>query len=377
MAEDDSQEKTEEPTARREQKAREDGQVPRSRDLTTSAILLGGTVGLFTLGPYMSQRLQDIIRFNFTFEREVAFDPALMISHLAHSFADAIWSLLPLFAILLVISIVGPVALGGWLWSTKALMPKGSRMNPLEGLKRMFGVKGLVELAKSLAKVVLILALGIVLLRIMQQDMLELANQAVLPAIADALTLAGIAAIALSAITLLIVIIDVPFQLWDNKRKLRMSRQDIKDEMKDSEGKPEVKGRIRQLQREMAQNRQLAAVPEADVVITNPTHFSVAVRYDPETMATPVVVAKGVDFFALKIREVAQANDVQILESAALARAVYHTTEVDQEIPAGLYMAVAQVLAYVFQLRSFRRGQAERPPHPGNIRVPKDMRYDP
>ncbi len=378
MAEDDSsQEKTEEPTQKRLSKAREDGQVPRSRELTTSAILLSGSIALFVFAPFMSQRLLDILRFNFQFDREVNFDPAMMISHLTHSFADALYSLFPLFAVLVVAAILGPIALGGWLWSTKAMAPKASRMNPMEGLKRMFGVKGLVELVKALAKVILILSLAIVLLVSMQQDMLELANQAVKPSIVDSLRISGWAAIALSAVTIFIVLVDVPFQIWDNSRKLKMSRQDIKDEMKDSEGKPEVKGRIRQLQREMANNRQLAAVPEADVVITNPTHFSVAVKYDPDTMETPIVIAKGVDFVALKIREIANANDIQIMESPVLARAVYHTTEVDQEIPAGLYMAVAQVLAYVFQLSNYRKGRGERPEYPRNIPVPKDMQFDP
>ncbi|MGH1371884.1 MAG: flagellar biosynthesis protein FlhB [Cellvibrionaceae bacterium] len=378
MAEDDSsQEKTEEPTQKRLDKAREDGQVPRSRELTTSAILISGSISLFVFAPFMSQRLLDIIRFNFQLTREDIFDTSLMISHLTHSFGDALTSLFPLFTVLAIAAILGPIALGGWLWSPKALMPKANRMSLPAGLKRMFGVKGLVELTKALAKVLLILSLAIVLLVVQQQDMLELANQAVKPSIVDSLRLSGWAAIALSAVTIFIVLADVPFQIWDNSRKLKMSRQDIKDEMKDSEGKPEVKGRIRQLQREMANNRQLAAVPEADVVITNPTHFSVAVKYDPESMGTPIVVAKGVDFMALKIREIANANDIQIMESPVLARAVYHTTEVDQEIPSGLYMAVAQVLAYVFQLSNYRKGKGEKPEYPRNIPVPKDMVFDP
>ncbi len=375
--EDSSQEKTEEPTQKKIDKAREDGQVPRSRELTTSAILISGSISLFVFAPFMSQRLLDIIRFNFQLTREDIFDTSLMISHLTHSFGDALTSLFPLFTVLAIAAVLGPIALGGWLWSPKALMPKANRMSLPAGLKRMFGVKGLVELTKALAKVLLILSLAIVLLVVQQQDMLELANQAVKPSIVDSLRLSGWAAIALSAVTIFIVLADVPFQIWDNSRKLKMSRQDIKDEMKDSEGKPEVKGRIRQLQREMANNRQLAAVPEADVVITNPTHFSVAVKYDPESMGTPIVVAKGVDFMALKIREVANANDIQIMESPVLARAVYHTTEVDQEIPSGLYMAVAQVLAYVFQLSNYRKGRGEKPEYPRNIPVPKDMVFDP
>lgn len=378
MAEnDDSQEKTEEPTARRLEKAREEGQVPRSRELTTTAILLAGTVGLVVFGPFMAETLSNVLRFNFILERDAAFDSNLMISHLTDSMADAMIMLLPLFAILFLAAIIGPIALGGWLWSSKAMAPKASRMNPLEGLKRMFGTKGLMELVKAVAKVLVILALAIILLVSMQQDILELALMSPLPAVVESMKLSGWAAIALSAVTILIAMVDIPFQIHENTKKLKMSRQDIKDEMKDTEGKPEVKGRIRQLQREMANNRQLASVPEADVVITNPTHFSVALKYDPSTMETPIMVAKGVDHFALKIREVAKENDVQIMESPVLARAIYHTTDVDDEIPGGLYMAVAQVLAYVFQLRNYKRGQGEMPTYPRNINVPKDMQFDP
>jgi flagellar biosynthesis protein FlhB len=377
MAEEDSsQEKTEEATPRRLEKAKEEGQVPRSRELTTSAILLAGSIGLMMTGPLIADTLINIVEFNFRLDRRAIFDPQYMVVHLTRSLMDAIFSLFPLFGILLVAAILGPIALGGWLWSTKALMPKMSRMNPMEGLKRMFGTKALVELAKALGKVLVVLILAVWLLSAMQQDMLNLANQSPLKATVESLQMSGWAFVALSAATILIVLIDVPFQIWEHSRKLKMSRQDIKDEMKDSEGKPEVKGRIRQLQREMAQNRQMAAVPEADVIITNPTHFSVALKYDPNTMATPIMLAKGVDHAALKIREIANEHNIEIMESPVLARSIYHTTDVDQEIPAGLYMAVAQVLAYVFQLRNYRRGEGDIPTVPRNLNVPNDLRYD-
>lgn len=377
MAEEDSsQEKTEEATPRRLEKAKEEGQVPRSRELTTSAILLAGAIGLMVTGPVIGGALMDVVEFNFKLDRRAVFDTQFMLHHLARSFYDAILSLFPLFGILLVAAILGPIALGGWLWSTKALMPKASRMNPIEGLKRMFGVKALVELAKAVGKVLVVLVLALWLLSTMQQDMLNLANQSPLKATIESLVMSGWAFVALSAATILIVLVDVPFQIWEHARKLKMSRQDIKDEMKDTEGKPEVKGRIRQLQREMAQNRQMAAVPDADVIITNPTHFSVALKYDPDTMATPILLAKGVDHAALKIREIAKEHSIDIMESPVLARSIYHTTDVDQEIPAGLYMAVAQVLAYVFQLRNYRKGQGDMPAYPRNINVPNDLRYD-
>ncbi len=377
MAEDDSsQEKTEEPTSRRLDKAREEGQAPRSRELTTSAVLLAGTIGLYVFGPFMIKQMGDITRYNFQLERETIMDTNLMITQLAVSFYDGILLLIPLFAVLLIAAILGPIALGGWLFSTKAMAPKASRMDPIAGIKRMFSVKALVELAKALAKVLVILTLAIWLLQIMQPEMLALATQDVDRGMVNSLQISALAAVALSASTLLIAAVDIPFQLWEHSRKLKMSLQDIKDEMKETEGKPEVKGRIRQLQREMANKRMMSAVPDADVIITNPTHYSVALRYDPENMGTPILLAKGVDTIALKIREIAKLHKVEIIEAPALARSVYHTTDVDQEIPAGLYLAVAKVLAYVFQLRNYRRGQGQRPDYPRNISVPPGMRYD-
>lgn len=376
MAEDSSQEKTEEPTPKRLEKARDEGQVPRSRELTTTVLLLGGTICLFMLGGYITERLESIMRFNLDLDREVVFDTNLMFSHLGESIYDGLYILVPIFSVLALASILGPISLGGWLFSAKSLAPKASRLNPGAGLKRMFGVKGLVELLKSVGKVLVILLLAVILLYVQKEDILRLAYQDVNVALENSMYLAGVAAIVLAASTILIAIVDVPFQIWDNARKLKMSLQEIKDEMKDSEGKPEVKGRIRQLQREMAQNRMMSNVPEADVVITNPTHFACALKYDPNNMATPVLLAKGGDNIAMKIREIAKAHNIEIIESPQLSRAVFYTTEIDDEIPAGLYMAVAQILAYVFGLRNFRKGQGDRPLYPKNVPIPPDMRFD-
>ena len=378
MAEDNDngQEKTEEASPRKLEKAREDGQIPRSRELTTTAILLAGTVGLYVFAGFMTRLITGISRHNFSFSREAAFDPQAMLAHLATSFYDGIFSMMPLFGVLLLASILGPIALGGWLMSAKAMAPKLSRMDPIAGLKRMFSAKSLMELFKAVAKVLVILGATILLLLALQQPMFRLSDESVQAAIVHSMQLSGIAAIALAAVTLAIAAVDIPFQIWDHNKKLKMSRQELKDEVKDTEGKPEVKGRIRQLQREMAQRRMMAQVPEADVVITNPTHFSVALKYDPETMPTPILLAKGGDNMALKIREIANAHKIEIIEAPALARAVYYTTEVDQEIPSGLYVAVAQVLAYVFQLRNYRKGKGERPTYPRNIKLPKEMQFD-
>ncbi|VUD56393.1 Flagellar biosynthetic protein FlhB [Thalassocella blandensis] len=375
MAEDDSsQEKTEEPTPRRLEKAREDGQIPRSRELTTTAVVLAGCLGLLFFGAFIAQRLISVMRFNFDLNRESIFDTSLMFKHLGNSFGDALFSLLPLFSILLVAAIAGPIALGGWLFSAKSLAPKLDRINPLSGLKRMFSVKSLVELVKAIGKIVLIIAVAYVLLSFTQDAWLGLAAESVESAIVHSVQLSITTAVVLAASTIIIAAIDIPFQIHEHTKKLKMSRQDIKDEMKDTEGKPEVKGRIRQLQQEMAQKRMMANVPQADVVITNPTHFSIALKYDPATMSTPILLAKGVDNMAMKIREIARLNNIEFVEAPLLARAIYHTTEVDDEVPQGLYVAVAQVLAYVFQLREYRKGRGQRPDYPRNLEIPPDMK---
>lgn len=378
MAEEDdsSQEKTEEASARKIEKAREEGQVPRSRELTTTAILLLASVGIYMFAEFMGKKLIGLTRESFILNRAAIFDPNAMIAHLASAIYDGLISIAPLMLMLVVASIVGPIALGGWNMSGNAMEPKLSRMDPLAGLKRMFSVKSLIELLKALGKVLIILGATIWLLKFYAHDMFRLVDESVFIAIIHSLEISIFATIALSATTIVIAAIDVPLQLFEYNKKLKMSRQDQKDEAKDTDGKPEVKGRIRQLQREMAQRRMMSNVPQADVVITNPEHFSVALKYDPETMDTPIMIAKGGDHTALKIREIASAHKIEIIQSPVLARAIYYTTEVDQEIPSGLYLAVAQILAYVFQLRNFRKGKGDKPSYPRNINVPRDLRYN-
>ena len=378
MAEEDDsgQEKTEEASARRIEKAREEGQIPRSRDLTTTAVLLLAAIGLYMFSGFMGGKIIGITRESFTLTRADIFDPNRMIAHLVRAMFQGLLSITPLMALLLLASIVGPVALGGWIMSAKAMQPNFSRMDPVAGLKRIFSAKSLIELGKALGKVFVILLATIWLLKFYAQDMFRLSDEDPLNAILHSLEISVFATIALAAVTILIAAIDVPLQIYEYNKKLKMSRQDLKDEAKDTDGKPEVKGRIRQLQREIAQRRMMAKVPEADVIITNPTHFAVALKYDPETMDTPILLAKGGDNIALKIREIAKAHNVELLESPALARAIFYTTELDQSIPSGLYLAVAQVLAYVFQLRNYRKGRGQKPKYPRNITLPSDMRFD-
>lgn len=376
MAEEDSsQEKTEDATPRRLKKARDEGQVPRSRDLCTTAVLLAGSIALLVFGPTMTDGLSRVLEYNFSLERETLFDSNAMIAHLAASFMEALLAILPLFIVVLIAAIVGPIALGGWLMSAKALAPKLNRLDPLSGLKRMFSAKSLVELVKAIGKIAVVITAAFLVLQATKTQLLGLSQEDIQSGMTHSVLLSVIAAIILSAATLFIVVIDVPFQIWDHAKKMRMSRQEIKDEMKDTEGKPEVKSKIRRMQMELSQRRMMAEVPKADVVITNPTHFSVALRYDPETMETPVLVAKGVDQVALKIREIANEYKIDKIESPILARAIYYTTELEGVIPQGLYLAVAQVLAYVFQLREYRKGKGERPVYPRRLNIPPDLSH--
>jgi flagellar biosynthetic protein FlhB len=370
------QEKTEEATVKRQEKAREEGQVARSRELNTLLILLAGVGGLMVYGGGIADFFMRDMRANFSLPREVAFDSQLALSHLWNTTVGAGRAVTPLFALLMVAAFVGPVSLGGWLFSAGGIMPKGSRIDPMAGLKRMFSVTALVELVKAVAKFLVLAGIAVVIIRGLQQPMLELGAQALEPAIARALSMTAWAVFGVSTGMILIAALDVPYQMFEHNRKLKMTKQEVREEMKDTEGKPEVKGRIRQLQREMARRRMMEAVPTADVIITNPEHFSVALKYDAAKKGAPMVVAKGVDNIAMKIREIANAHEVPLLPAPTLARAIYFTTELEEEIPAPLYLAVAQVLAYVFQVKAHSKGQGKKPKPLNEFELPPEMRFD-
>lgn len=377
MAENENgADKSEQPTEKRLRESREKGQVARSRELNTLAILLAGCGGLLASGGSLAEALLKVMLANFSLSRDVLYSEQSMALWLLASGKLALEALAPLFVVLLIAAIAGPIALGGWLFSVESLQPKFSRLNPLEGLKRMFSVRSLVELLKALAKFLVVLLVALAVLSGDRADLLAIAQEPLELAILHSAQVVGWSALWISCGIILIAAVDVPFQLWDHRQKLMMTKQEVKDEYKDSEGKPEVKGRIRQLQREMAERRMMQAVPQADVVITNPTHFAVALKYDGDKGGAPVLVAKGGDFLALKIREIAQEHKVTVLESPALARAVFYSTELDQEIPAGLYLAVAQVLAYVYQLRQFQAGKGKRPAPLADLPIPPELRRD-
>ncbi|MFT0516898.1 flagellar biosynthesis protein FlhB [Pseudomonas faucium] len=379
MAESESgQDKTEDPTDKRKRTAREKGEIARSKELNTVSVTLAGAGALLAFGGNLAETLMTLMRMNFSLTREVLVDERSMGQFLLASGKLAIWAVQPILVLLFVIAFVSSILLGGFIFSGSLLQPKFSRMNPLSGIKRMFSLNSLTELLKAVAKFFMILVVALVVLSNDRQALLAIANEPLEQAIIHSVQVVGWSALWMAAGLLIIAAADVPFQLYQTHKKLKMTKQEVKDEYKDSEGKPEVKQRIRQLQREVSQRRMMAAVPEADVIITNPTHYAVALKYDPEQGgAAPLLLAKGTDFIALKIREIAVEHKVQILESPALARAIYYSTEVEQEIPAGLYLAVAQVLAYVFQIRQYCSGRGKRPePLKEDLPIPPDLRRD-
>lgn len=379
MAEEneDGQEKTEDPSERRIQKAREDGQVARSKELSTVLSLLFGMASVYIAGVMIAQGLERIATSAFSLRPIDLTNKNLMTSFLGQAMNEVIWGVVVIGGAGMLAAIAGNLGVGGYLFSIKSLLPKGSRMNPLSGLKRMFGLNSLIELIKGILKVVLIASVGAWALNTQIDELLALGDMPIQTAIREALLVVLFVVLLMIASLVLVAAIDIPYQLFDHKKKLRMSLKEVKDEYKETEGSPELKGKVRQMQRELANRRMMQNLPEADVVVTNPTHYSVALKYDAEAGGAPVVIAKGKDEMARRIREKASEYGIARLETPPLARALYHCVEVDHEIPAGLYVAVAQVLAYVFQLNQYFKGRTERPPYPSNLPIPSELRVDP
>ena len=377
MAESESgADKTEDPTEKRKKDSREKGEIARSKELNTLAIMLAGSAGLLIFGGALAQDMMELMRYNFSLSRDVLLNPDSMGAFLLHSGKIALLALQPVLITLLIAALVGPISLGGWLFAAGSLAPKFSRMNPAAGIKRMFSAKALVELLKALAKFFIILIVALLVLKSDIDDLLRIAHEPLELAVIHSLQVVAWSALWMACGLILIAAVDVPVQLWESHQKLLMTKQEVRDEHKDQEGRPEVKQRIRQLQREMSQRRMMAAIPDADVIITNPTHYAVALKYDPEKGGAPMLLAKGSDFLALKIREIGAKHNILLLESPALARSIYHSTEMDQEIPAGLYLAVAQVLAYVYQIRQHQAGKGKRPDPLKDLPIPPDLRRD-
>lgn len=376
MAEDSGQERTEEPTSKKISDARKKGQVARSKELGTTFVLLFSAIALLMYGPGIGKALYNVMGRMLTLNRNETYDTTKMFAVWAEIASELIFPMAMFVFIIAIAGIVGNTLLGGFNFSWQAAAPKASKMSPMKGIKRMLGPQAAIELLKSILKFVLVAGFAILLINMYFNEILHLSIEQIPSSIEHALEIIAWMFLALSCTMIIISAIDAPYQSYNHHKQLKMTLQEVKDEYKNSEGDPQIKARIRRTQREMSQRRMMQDVPDADVVVTNPTHYSVALKYDTERAGAPIVIAKGVDELAMQIRKIAKGRDVPIVESPVLTRSLYHTTEVGDQIPEKLFTAVAQVLAYVFQLNRFKKGKGKRPTAlSSNLPIPDDLKH--
>ncbi|MBD9354582.1 flagellar biosynthesis protein FlhB [Methylomonas albis] len=374
MAEDSGQDKTEDPTGKRLTDSRQKGQVPRSKELNTFVTLMTSSILFFYVGQGMWQDLLEMMKREFRLSREEIFDPTTLLIYLKSALADGLSVILPFLAVLVVADLLAAILLGGWNFTSEGFEPKFSKLNPLTGIKKIIGIQGVVELIKAIIKTILVSIVSWNLFKLYFDDFMGLSRLPIDQAIHHVGDIISFCLVILSATFLLLVMLDAPYQLWNHQRQLKMTKQEVRDEAKDQEGNPEVKGKIRRMQMEAAQRRMMDAVPSADVIVTNPTHFAVALKYDQSGNGAPLLVAKGTDLVAAQIRQLAMASQVPLVAAPSLARALYYSTDLNQEIPRGLFLAVAQVLAYVFQLRASSQYGWNKPVPPADVQVPDDFK---
>ena len=373
MAEESDLEKSEPASPKRLEQAREGGDVPRSRELATCTLLLAAGGGLWVFGDNMARSIARLLSQSLSFPREVAFDMNLLWAGVARQLLDLAISFAPLAGLLLLVALGSPLLIGGWNVSSKALAPNFKRMDPLSGLGRMVSGHALMELGKAVGKSLLV---GLVAWFVVASKFETLMSLALEPVNSGSAHLGQVLLVSFVLIVgalVVIAVIDAPYQVWQYGRKLMMTKEEVRQEYKESEGNPEIKAKIRAQQRDMARRRMMAQVPTADVVVTNPTHFAVALKYAEGRGGAPRVVAKGADEVAAKIRELAAENRVPLLEAPPLARALYRHTDLGDEIPQALYTAVAEVLAYVYQLKAYRKHGGAEPVLPGELPVPDEL----
>lgn len=373
MAEDSDLEKTELPTPRRLEKAREEGQVANSRELSTFIVLLAGGAGLWLMGSMLSGQMIQMVRSSFQLEPGFIGHPEWMVENLYDKATHILLVFLPFLGVMMLAAAASSLIMHGWMITTKPLQPNLGKLNPINGMKRMFSANSLIELSKAIAKSLIVGGVGVLVIWFNRDTVMSLVTEPVNVSIPHLGWLLWICFIVIMLGLLLLVAIDIPWQLWHHKKQLRMTKEEVRQEAKETEGDPKIKGRIRVMQREMARRRMMAEIPTADVVVTNPTHYSVALRYEEGRMRAPVVVAKGSHFLAARIKEIAQENNVPILEAPPLARALHEHAELGQTIPEALYMAVAEVLSYIYQLRRYSREGGHRPDEPVDLQVPPHL----
>ena len=372
---DDSFEKTEEPTAKKLDDARKKGQLARSKELSTTLVLVSSALAMFVVGRHVADAMFGIYKRSFVLSRDQTYDVTHMFQVLEMAVTQSAWPLISFMLIALVGGIYGNIALGGFNFTWSSAAPKANRISPKQGFKRMLGSEAFVELLKGIAKVVVIIFMAYLALLIFREQALHLDFEQYPLNFFHALDMIEWAFLLLCCGMIPIALIDVPYQMFKHNKEMKMTMQEVKDERKNSEGDPMVKSRIRRIQYQAAANRMMQEVPNADVIVTNPTHYSVAIVYDQFGERAPVMVAKGIDELAMHIRKIGGAHDVPIIESPALARAIYYSTEVDHEVPQKLFMAVAQILAYVYQLKAYKAGKGKRPTKPKkDMPIPPELR---
>ncbi|EOU1336030.1 flagellar biosynthesis protein FlhB [Cronobacter malonaticus] len=372
---DDSDDKTEAPTPHRREKAREEGQIPRSRELTSMLMLLVGVAVIWVGGSLLARQLAAMLSHGLHFDHSIINDPKLVVGQISFLIKQALVALVPLIMGVVIVALFAPMLLGGLLFNTKAVAFKPEKLNPLPGIKRIFSSQSLAELLKAILKSVLVGIVTGVFLWYNWPDMMRLISESPVAAMRNSMNLVALCCILIVMGLVPMVGFDVFWQIVSHTKKLRMSRQDIRDEFKNQEGDPHVKGRIRQQQREAARRRMMADIPKADVIVNNPTHYSVALQYDENKMSAPKVVAKGAGLVALRIREIGNEHRIPMLEAPPLARALYRHAEIGQQIPGQLYAAVAEVLAWVWQLKRWRLAGGLIPKKPENLPVPEALDF--
>ncbi|MDB5936706.1 MAG: flagellar biosynthetic protein FlhB [Massilia sp.] len=373
MAEDSDAEKTEPASSKRLEQAREEGDVPRSREVATFTVLMTAGAGLWMTGGGVVRSLNAIMVSGLSLDREQIFNADVLIGRVGLDIVSVMGACLPLAVAIMVVALASPLLVGGWLFSAKSFMPNFGKLNPAKGLGNMISTNALVELLKAVAKTIVVGAVAWMVVMSQKDAVMGLAVESVSAGSAHLISLLAWAFLMIVGGLGFVAAIDGPYQVWQYANKLKMTRQEVIQESKESDGNPQMKGKIRQMQREMSRRRMMAAVPTADVVVTNPTHYAVALKYADGQGGAPQVVAKGSDEVAAKIREIARENKVALLEAPALARALHQHTEIGDEIPEALYSAVAEVLAYVFQLRAFNKTGGKYPDRPTRLPVPPEL----
>jgi flagellar biosynthesis protein FlhB len=371
MASDNDLDKSEQPTDSKIKKAREKGQIPRSRELTSLLILLIGISLFGVMGSHLVNQLITMIKTAIKVSYKT--DDRLMVFNLVNLLIHGFWAIVSIFFGLVIIAIFAPLCVGGLLFSLQSIKPNFKKLNPISGFSRLFSTRILSELLKSVLKVILITITSTLFLMHHFYDMLSLPNMYLNNALAKSTQLVILCGI-LSVISLVPMVgFDIFYQIWSNLKKLKMSKQEIKDEFKEQEGNPQIKGRIRQMQQAMARRRMMKDVPKANVIVTNPTHYAVALQYDEKTMMAPKLLAKGTDKIALRIKEIASEHNIPQLEAPPLARALYRHGEIGETIPTELYAAVAQILAWVYQLKQWHKYGGDKPIAPNNLPIPESL----